>query len=90
MMMAGDKKKAITLIINKMKDKSYDGMKESNEKAMEAPQNEMGDEVDNSMGLNAAAEEMMSAMERKDASAFAAALKSFMEMCDYEEPESED
>lgn len=54
-----------------------------------APTNEMGDEVDSEMGLQSAAEEIVQAIESKNASALKAALKSFIEMCDYEEDASE-
>lgn len=80
-MMANDKKKSITLIMNKMRGKP--------EEMTEAPTNEMGDEVDDSMGLDTAAEEILSAVASKDAKALKEALKSFMEMCDSAEDMAE-
>lgn len=77
MFMADNKKKAATLIVGAMKPAD---MKEK-------PTNEMGDEVDASAGLMAAAEEIMSAVEKKDAKALMHAMKSFHAMCADESPE---
>ena len=77
-MMSDDKKKSASLIIGKMG------------KMSEAPKNEMGAEEDSSYGHMAAAEEIMSAIESKDASALKEALKSFYDMCASDEsPEHE-
>ena len=80
MMMSDDKKKRMTMIISKIKGK---------ESPMEkSKQNEMGDEVDDSMPKVAAAEELVAALEAKDAKAIAEAFESMVELCskseDYE------
>lgn len=53
----------------------------------EAPKSEEGGEVDNSIAIDTAAEEIMSAVDAKDTKALVSALKSFMELCDEESPE---
>lgn len=73
MLMANkDKKGTAALIIKKM------GKAET---AEPVETNEMGDEVDSSMAEDSAAEEVMAAIEAKDAKAFKEAMKSFMEIC---------
>lgn len=76
MMMGDDKKNRATVIMAKLS-----GSKEQPEKR---ESNEMGDEVDKSIPLDSAAEEILAAVESKDASALREALKSFYEMCDSE------
>lgn len=56
----------------------------------EAPKSEMGGEEDNSLGHKVAAEEVMRAIETKDATMLVEALKSFIQMCEAEEEMSED
>lgn len=78
-----DKNKSLSLIIAKMK-------KPEGEEMSEAPKSEDGGEVDNSIGIDSAAEEIMSAIEGKDPKGLVAALKSFMEMSAEEEPMPEE
>lgn len=80
-MMFDDKKKLATIIIGKMGDK--EGMEE-------APTNEMGDEMDYELALEAASEDMMSALEKKDAKLFKSALKDFIYLCDEQEDAEEE
>lgn len=72
-----DKKKNVALIVKGM----------TNPDMKEAPQSEEGGEIDNSIAIDTAAEEIMSAMESKDPKSLVSALKSFMELCKEEEPE---
>lgn len=74
MFMADDKKKAATIII-------------ASGKSMEAPKNDMGDEVDASAGLDAAAADIVHAIHAKDAKMLKSALVAFMDMCEMQEPE---
>jgi hypothetical protein len=69
-MFMDNKKKAAGLIIASM-----DGSMKK------APKNEMGDMVDASAGHQAAAEEIIAAVESKDAKALMSAMKSFVSMC---------
>lgn len=89
-----DKKTAAALIIRKMgkpADSSYESMKHSNEQMKQVPVNEQGDEVDSSMGLQAAVDEMMAAVEMKSPSKFKSALESFLQMwMDDQQYEKED
>lgn len=78
MLLKDDKKRAVTIISGKLGP------------AAEKPMNEMGDEVETDAGLNAASEEIISAIEQKNVSALKAALKSFIEMCEYEEDSAEE
>lgn len=89
MMMSDNKKKLSTLIIGKMKGPNHsDNLKFGAEK--EKPMSE-GGEVDNSIGIDSASEEVMHAIEKKDVKALTSALKSFMDMCyDEEQGESKD
>lgn len=79
-MFMADKKKPSTVIVARMKAG----------KSEEAPAetNEMGDEVDSSIGLDSAAEEILAAVKSGDAKALKEALSSFMELC--ESPATED
>lgn len=78
--MMQDKKKAVSVLIARMKKPS--------EEVSKAPEKD-GVEQDSSMGLESAADEIMSAVESKNPKALVSALKSFMEMCDNESPEHE-
>ena len=74
--MLGDKKKAISIILSginrkeKVKPEYYQS---------ESEESEQSEDVDE--GLEAAAEDLMSALESKDVSSFAKALKDFISMC---------
>jgi len=81
MLMFGDKKKPITMIMAKI------GKKPDN---MEKAPMEDGAEQDSSVGAEAAAEELMKAIESKSAAGIVEAFKSLMELCESEsEPEQE-
>jgi len=81
MMMADDKKKQATMIIASMSKKP-----KSESEPMEGP--EMESEVS---GLEMAAEDIMAAVEKKDAQALMHAMKAFHGMCmDEESSESEE
>lgn len=77
-MLMKDPKKSLALIIA-----SKGKMPEN------APQSEHGGEEDNSIANDSAAEEIISAVHAKDAKGLVAALKSFIDMCEQDEPESE-
>lgn len=81
-MLMKDKKKDVALIISKMKPEG--------EEMVDAPMSEDGGVVDNSIALESAAEELIQAVESKDASLVVAALKSLMEMAREEQEPSED
>lgn len=85
-MMMSDKKKPATLIIAKMRA----GRPDMEEKA---PMSEMGGQDDDSMAKEAAAEELLKAIESKSPKAIAEAFSSMMELCgekeEYEEKEEE-
>lgn len=68
MMMAGNKKKPVTLIMDMMG------------KSEKAPAQD-GAELDSEPGLDAAAEEMLAAIEAKDPAALKAAVRSMVQMC---------
>jgi hypothetical protein len=75
-----DKKTAAAIIIRKMGgSESYDDMKSSNEEMKQVATRD-GAETDSSIGLQSACEEMMRAVEMKDASKFKMALESYLEM----------
>jgi hypothetical protein len=87
MMMADDKKKHATIIIARMqKGKAPQESSDAKEEPMQGPED--------MMGLETAAEDIMSALHAKDPKALVSSLKHFMEMCDYssseQEPSSED
>ena len=82
MMMADDKKKLAMIIISK-RLKPSDSKEKAAEKLPDQVKEVEGDEVDSEPGLSAAAEEMIQAFERKDASALKSALKDFISMCSY-------
>lgn len=77
-MFMSDKKKPVTLIIDKLGERP-------------APMVD-GAEQDLEPGLDTAAEEVLAAVEAKDAKALKAALRSMVQMCmdEYEASESED
>lgn len=72
MIMSGDKKKSVTLIMDKLAGKKPE--------LSEAPMVD-GAEQDDSVAVNTAAEELMSAFESKSPEAFVSAFKSLMELC---------
>lgn len=74
MIMSGDNKKKATMIISKLKS--------GGEQMKEAPADETGAEMDPSMPKEAAAEELLAAIESKSAKAVVEALESLMELCD--------
>jgi NTP pyrophosphatase (non-canonical NTP hydrolase) len=76
------KKKIAALIIAKKIPSGESEMKE-------APKDEYGDMTSYDTGLMQAAEEILSAVEKKDAKMIKEALKSFMSMCTNEEEDSE-
>ncbi len=78
MIMQDGKKKAVSLIISKLGDKQ--------EKVEQAPTVD-NVEQDLSMPLEAAADEILQALETKNAKALVEALKYFMEMCEYKKDE---
>lgn len=80
MLMQPDKKKLAALIISKAGPKG--------EKIEEAPMKD-GAEQDNSIAEESAAEDLMSALEQKDAKQFVAAFKALMEICDIKEDAAE-
>ena len=73
MFMKDDKKKSVSLIMDKMMGP-----------AKEAPTKD-GIEQDDSMAVDTAAEELISAIESKSAKGVVAAIKSLMELCESEE-----
>jgi hypothetical protein len=72
MFMKDDKKKAVGIIIAKAGKP---------DKQAEGPEEDQGEQPEDSEGMKTAAEEILSAVESKDASALVEALKSFYEMC---------
>jgi hypothetical protein len=77
-MMMDDKKKRITTIIARLGKPSE-----------EAPKNEMGDEIDDSMPKEAAAEELLAAIESKSPKGIIEAFESLMELCERKDESSE-
>jgi hypothetical protein len=77
-----DKKKVATIVVSKMKPSKAEMLED-------APSNEMGDVKDDDIAKQSAAEELLKAIESKDAKAVAAAFSSMMELCNSEEPEEE-
>lgn len=79
-MLMKDPKKSLALLVAK---------KMSSPDMENAPENENGDEQDDSIGLKSAAEEILKAVKSDDPSALIEALKSFYEMCQSDEEPSE-
>ena len=77
----GPKKMAAMILISKKP--SYEDMKKSNEKMSQSVD-------DDSEGYKVAAEDIMKAIEDKDASALSEALQSFVSMCSDAEETSEE
>lgn len=83
MMLTGDRKKAITIIMSKKKN----GMDDE----MSAPKlNENGDEVNSDDAMDAACDNMMQCLERKDKEGFKQHLKDFVELTILEQDKDED
>jgi hypothetical protein len=81
-MMMSDKKKGMaTIILSKMGKPS--------EEMSEVPKNDIGDELDQSAGKDAAAEEILQAVESKDPKALKSALQSMIDMCMNESEDEE-
>jgi hypothetical protein len=78
-MLMKDPKKSIALILSGMGPK---------QEMSDSPKSEDGGEYDPSEGYRIAAEEILAAIESKDASALMHSLKSFHEMCAAEPEES--
>lgn len=80
MLMKDDKKKSVSLIMDKLMNKKPE--------LTEAPMVD-GAEQDDSVAVNTAAEELMSAIESKSPQAFVSAFKSLMELCQNDSEPSE-
>lgn len=78
-MIMSEKKKPAALIIASLKDG----------KESKAPVNEMGDVSDSSMAKESAADELLKAIESKDAKSIVEAFESMMELCNSEHESSE-
>lgn len=79
-MMSDDKKKKATLIISRLKER---------EMPSEAPVNELGDEMDDSIALDTAAEELLAAIDSKSPKALVEAMKSLLELMEPAEPKED-
>jgi hypothetical protein len=86
MLMMGGKRKIASTIVGKLKG-APDFVQKLGEKSKDVDMNMP--EVDSSPGLMSAAEDLISAIESKDAKKVMSALKSAYAMCDAEEDESE-
>lgn len=83
MIMNDDKKRAsATLIVSKIGTPK--------EKVEEVEKDENGDEVDSSIGIDSAVQEMFDALDTKDKAKFKTALISFIELCSGSEEEVEE
>lgn len=81
MFMKDDKKKGIAaLIIAKKKDPSNEDVSSADSELKSAPQNEDGMTTDYEMGIDSAVEDVMSALESKDNSAFKTSMRSLVTM----------
>ena len=78
-----DKKKVATIVVSKLKPSKAEMLED-------APSNEMGDQKDDSMAKETAAEELLKAIESKSPAAIAEAFSSMMELCESEEPAEEE
>ncbi len=83
MLLKDNKKGLVTIIMKRMKSPNMES-----ESCNHVPM-ENGAEQDNSDGLNAAAESMISAIHSKDARSLKSALQSFISMIEDSESESE-
>lgn len=82
MLMKDNKKSIVTLIANKAKGPSHmDNLKPDFDSAPEKD----GAVQDDSVAVNSAAEELLSAIESKSAKGIAEAFKSLMQLCDNDE-----
>lgn len=89
MIMGGDGKKVASLIMAKFKPSDTEAMKKSNEDAFkDRAKNTEAPEPDGDQGLISASEDILSAIDSKDANALMSALKSFCQMA--EDSESDD
>lgn len=90
MLLKDDKKRkgAVLVIASKLKAGKHD-LTPDMEKMQGKSLNAMGDEKDNSAGIDAAVSDIMGAFERKDKSALKSALMSFMSLVK-DESESEE
>ena len=80
MILSDDKKKRATIIISRMSS--------SPDKIEDVKRNEIGDEVDDSIGYQSACEEIISAVKSNDHMALKDALKSFLDMYNSDDKES--
>lgn len=76
-----DKKKVATIVVSKLKPSKAEMLED-------APTNEIGDVKDEDIARQSAAEELLKAIESKDAKALAEAFSSMMELCPAEKEES--
>lgn len=83
MMLMGDRKKMITTIVGRMKP-SPDFVQKLGEPGM-SPKMEQAPEVDESYGMEAAAEDVIAALKMENPKRLAAALQAFFELCEYKE-----
>lgn len=91
MLMKDNKKKLVSLIVNKAKGPSHlDNLKYSEGGEVERPEMKDGVQQDKSIPQEAAAEELLSAIESKSPAAVVEAIKALMELCESEESEPED
>lgn len=78
-----DKKKVASIVVSKLKPSKAEMLED-------APSNAMGDEKDNDIAKQSAAEELLKAIESKDSKAVASAFSSMMELCGEASEEAEE
>lgn len=78
-----DKKKMATIVVSKLKPSRAEMLED-------APSNAMGDAKDSDIAKQSAAEELLKAIESKDAKAVASAFSSMMELCEEQSEEAEE